>query len=593
MDNLKKEPYIQFLNFLKSKELLAGLDYYLFNWLVETGSLQKKPCFFISLALLFMAKKEGSLCLDLSPENAGLQEKLKLLEDLFLLDLKEEFKEFKNSNENFLNNLKEFSKVLNSNFIQNPEDFKPLILENNKLYFQKYFAQEKLLKAALDKLTSQTLSPLNFYQEKLNPSLNDLQKQAVSHALKNRVSVISGGPGTGKTFTLQEVLKQLFLNGISPQKVALAAPTGKAASRMQEVFTPLKSQYPQLNEAQTLHRLLSFKPFKQAFTYHQDNPLPYDVIILDEVSMIGVELMNQFLLALKPSTRLILTGDQHQLPSVDAGHVLSWLVIDYLKDNTTFLTQSYRSKGLAHSLANKINQVGLNQNKEEDEKNTSNIKSIVEQFPFGSSLFSAKEKNTLKEEENCRFISLAQVPFLTLLEQWVKDYLKPALEKPTPQEQLEVLEKVQILCYQKKGLKGTTGINQAIFNILGGSFKGHFPLLITHNDYDLQLFNGDIGILHQNSVYFSKKNTQQEAKVFSFALINNFEPSFALTVHKSQGSEYDHVLIILPDDKDNPLLTRELLYTALTRSKKSVVIYGTKEVLEKNIQKKIIRQWGG
>ena len=153
------------------------------------------------------------------------------------------------------------------------------------------------------------------------------------------------------------------------------------------------------------------------------------------------------------------------------------------------------------------------------------------------------------------------MPFLTLLEQWVKDYLKPALEKPTPQEQLEVLEKVQILCYQKKGLKGTTGINQAIFNILGGSFKGHFPLLITHNDYDLQLFNGDIGILHQNSVYFSKKNTQQEAKVFSFALINNFEPSFALTVHKSQGSEYDHVLIILPDDKDNPLLTRELLYT--------------------------------
>ncbi len=466
----------------------------------------------------------------------------------------------------------------------------------------------------------------------LAPKPNTMQQLAIDKSSQHALSIIIGGPGTGKTFTVAKLVTSLQKGhehkrkqdpNLPPLSITLTAPTGKAAQRMQESLRislqkSLQHEEITLDNAKTLHRLLGIGS-DGIPRYHAKNPLPDDLIIVDEASMLGLELASQLVNAIKPTGRLILLGDANQLAAVDAGSVLSDLcAVTLLQPYITELTESKRfdSNSVVGQFALAIQQ---NLPAPKKIKLIQRLLQPIDLQPINPSQNAnthdlvAKKQQTKQQIANIPFYpidassslpavfnQLAQPyhPFFALMQQW---YSKPVniFEANNRKGLFEVFDRYRILCAGHQGQLGTQSINQKMslafteFSKITRT-KAYFyhglPIIIQNNDYQLGLFNGDIAIclLYQGQLYacFAEK-------VIPIQRLSreSCDYAYAMTIHKSQGSEF-HTVAICIDKAHTRLLSQALIYTAVTRSKSALSIYSAKENFELAVTQKAVRQTG-
>lgn len=462
----------------------------------------------------------------------------------------------------------------------------PLVLSNNKLYLQRYFQYESRLAKQISVIAKKegglTLDPdvldKYFGKESGEKYEIDWQRRAAEVALKQNLTIISGGPGTGKTTTIVKILAILLEKLGKETKIVLAAPTGKAAMRLREsvgnslaslpISSSIKNSIP--TEAVTLHRLLGVRPKSPQFRHNSENPLLWDVVIVDEASMVDLAMMSKLVDALRPDTRLILLGDKDQLSSVESGAVLADC-IKSLPANTVELQKSYRFDAGIKQFAQ-----GVIQNDVDKVWQVLNDKQIT-------------NVNVLKENI-VKIVGKRYSDYMNTVDQVAEQGLQKIFDQ---------FAKFKVLCGVRKGPFGVEGINRKVeeyliskgFDCEDQWYSGR-PVLITRNDYSLGLYNGDVGICLADperggfKVWFEQTNGN--FRCFPPFRIPACETVYAMTIHKSQGSEFEDVLVILPT-QDSRVLSRELIYTGVTRAKKNVTISTGKEILNLVLERKVER----
>jgi exodeoxyribonuclease V alpha subunit len=461
-----------------------------------------------------------------------------------------------------------------------PGGWNPLILDDaGRLYLQRYWRYEQELAAGICTRLAAPATDLDEARlstaiERLLPSSDDRtadQRRAAAAALRSRFCVITGGPGTGKTRTISVILTLLAEFSPEPPRVLLAAPTGKAAARMTEALSQTTH-----HTAVTLHRLLGIRPQSATPWHHAGNPLVADVVIVDEASMIDLALMAKLFAATPPSARLILLGDRDQLASVEAGHVLGDICEAAANGGARFhaLQRNFR-----FSSESGIQKLSSAVNRGETEA--------------ALALLAAPTGNLTGRALPAPGALAAQ------LREMVLQAHRRTMEAPTPDDALAAQSAFRILCAIRKGPYGVDHLNRVAESILAGFIQPagrHYPgrpIMILQNDYNLGLFNGEIGVILPNPsepgelrAFFPDANGK--VRNFHTARLPEHETAWAMTVHKSQGSECDRVLLILPD-RDNPVLTRELVYTGLTRARTAAEVWYNAPVLKTAIARRTVR----
>ncbi len=475
----------------------------------------------------------------------------------------------------------------------------PLVLFDDKLFLYRYFHYEFRLAEQIRSLAEKEHFPTEdgkalldalFPPENLAPEEKDLQKEAARLTLTRQFAIISGGPGTGKTTTVVKILA-LLLGDTQAQKEAipkimLAAPTGKAAMRLGEsvsgsiekldIDNDIKEAIPRT--AITIHRLLGVRQNSCRFIHNSDNPLDCSIVVVDEASMVDVALMSKLVDALPLSCRLILLGDKDQLASVESGAVLSELLAG-LPQCGVHLEKSYRFNP-------NIRELSLSVNKGNPD--------IAWKF-FGES---AQENLCLLSHDWFTFLGQGFIPYMKAVQDAVR---KNTPGKGRVEPLFEALRSFQILCATRKGQRGVEQINQDLVRFFvrknlcypgrDGWYAGR-PVMITRNDYQLGLFNGDVGIClpggtEEKLVWF--EHHEKGLIAVPYGRLPEHETSFAITIHKSQGSEFDKVAVLLPE-KDHQGLSRELLYTGITRAKEKVWLLAEKDIFTAAVTRPVSRR---
>ena len=465
----------------------------------------------------------------------------------------------------------------------------PLVIFNDALYLSRYFRYEQRLAKQLA-----ALSEISYHIEGLDERLNtffpsnslshDQQREAARVTLCKGLSIISGGPGTGKTTTVTRIAALLLeYYGLS-YKIALAAPTGKAAMRLRDsianqvsslrISESIREALPR--EAVTLHRLLGVQKQSAKFTHNAENPLPWDTVIIDEASMVDLAMMSKLVDAIAPQARLVLLGDKDQLASVESGAVLSECV--------RVLTSNVTELRIAHRF-----------NRE--------ISSLAQSVRDGD----AKHVQQALDDVEANSISWCGSNWLLKSTEQYANYLDTVRRTVAPhglKKLFRVLNSFRLLCAVKNGRFGINGITERIEHILArrgfGSIQQEWspgrPIMITQNDYDLGLFNGDMGICLADSdkeneygIWFERE--ANEFQRFLPARLPSHQTAWAMTVHKSQGSEFTRVMLVLPQ-VETPVVTRELIYTGITRARENVQICAESELLRRAIERSSIRLSG-
>jgi exodeoxyribonuclease V alpha subunit len=503
-----------------------------------------------------------------------------------------------------------------------PGEYKPLILDDsNRLYLHRYWRYEEELAGAILKRAAAADFDRAVLQQGLDrlfpdrSAEKDWQRVAALAAVTRRFCVISGGPGTGKTSTVVKVLALLLeQRGADGCRIALAAPTGKAAARLKESIVAgaacadeVRGLIPE--DVLTLHRLLGYLKGSCSFRHNRDNPLPYDIVIVDEASMVSLPLMAKLVDALRQDARLILLGDRDQLASVEAGAVLGDICnshrshgfsSDFVALAAAVAGDRLEAKEPAPPLADAVVQL----QKSYRFSATSGIGKV------GALVNEGNGAGALSVFEGGEFsdIALADTPPAAGLADALADKIvagfRSYLKKDSAQEAFTEFGRFRILCAMRSGPFGVEAVNRLVKERLakaglihpGGRWYAGEPVMITCNDYNIGLFNGDVGLILPDPDSggdlraFFPSGTGTMRKVLPLRLPEH-EPAFAMTVHKSQGSEFDNVLLILPD-RDTPILTRELIYTGITRAKKSVELLGGGELFVTAVKRRIERRSG-
>lgn len=518
----------------------------------------------------------------------------------------------------------------NSPVVGRPGDFKPLVLdESGRLYLHRYWKYETALAETIARLAKGS-APLVDHQElqkgltRLFPRNGgvdiDWQLVAAFAAIRKQLCIISGGPGTGKTRTVV-VLLALLLEQHPTIRVALAAPTGKAAARLHEALKQAKASLPCAQsakdrlpaEASTIHRLLGSIPDSAFFRHDAENPLPFDAVVVDEASMVDLALMAKLVAAVPDSARLILLGDKDQLASVEAGAVLADLCNggeqhgfsdEFLKEFKALTGQELPSE----AGAGKVSELGdciIELRKNYRFGDQSGIYLLSRAVNGGDS---AKALEVLSKPDGSGNSQVCWKPLPAPAA--LKAALKPILlsryqdylQASNPAEALSALGRFRVLCALRNGPYGVEGLNRLIEEILseegliekGGLFYAGRPLMIVRNDYNLKLFNGDIGVVLPNESQELRAcfaGPEQTIRDFMPLRLPEHETAYAMTVHKSQGSEFEKVLLVLPGE-DSPVLTRELVYTGLTRASKEVELWSDPGIFSTAIRRRISRRSG-
>ena len=479
---------------------------------------------------------------------------------------------------------------------QQTQGIAPFIFENQQLYLYRYWQLEQAVATQIARIKSQAITPVNLSERDHNLLTDPQQKQALEMVAKQGLNIITGGPGTGKTYTLAHMIAVLH-EALPNIRIAMAAPTGKAAQRMQEALQKaLHSEKLQAFELETLkqvqpvtlHRLLGLGRLGRP-RFHAKQPLPYDVIVVDEASMLDLSLSQMLLAAVPDSARLILLGDADQLASVDVGTVLADLQqTSVLADNRVNLitTRRFASGARIGAMAHFIQQEHV-------------PASVLNQFE--QQVVAASELQVIAldqvEIDQLQLQYLPEINPTTGLQldpyydqlmygyQAYADAIKQAQDQTDfeqyVQQAIQHFDHYRILTAIRHGDLGLNKINQqieqrflaSVGKLKQGDWYTGRPVMMTYNDYQLGLSNGDIGICFwreregqsQFEVYFPSL----EKWVLATRLPKSIETAFALTIHKSQGSEFTHTAVVLDQQAKN-LLSKELIYTAITRAKKVV-----------------------
>jgi exodeoxyribonuclease V alpha subunit len=632
-DGLEKDTIAPLVPFIRRLEL-SLLDYMTIRDLIEISGCRGDLPIAVVLMAMFVGLQEGSLCLNLDQRQ-------------FLNHLPGDDREtVKAIFDDFLSGLAagRYQKLITTN----SGEYLPLILDGSSggdlLYFQKYHVHEKRLKDRMEGFLKATVS-LSLSDQKIDALINGIyadrhairvgpsntpiardpqQIEAIRLALKSQFSIISGGPGTGKTSLMVNILRCLVREGIPVSRIILGAPTGRAAQRMTETLQNNIASIQEFSaddavlldlKGSTLHKILGYRSYQHEFNYRETNPLPASVVVVDEVSMVDVVMLDKFLQAIDPAqTKLILLGDKNQLPSVEAGAVFAEMIPDgtraaRFEERFVVLQKVYRSGTNLRELANQTNRGSF-----------PSFKAVA----FDKALSQSSDRWAFVDAE-----SFGQ--WQEYLHQWVNaQYLSPipggeesyaalikragemTAEHITSSEEgrsllsriFSVVERARILSLLRNGMYGCTVINDVIADHLIHSFDPAVQrqsdvfsgamVIITRNDYSKELFNGDVGVVIKDAhgvyrAFFHRSGTYIS---FPVNLLPSWEYAFAMTVHKSQGSEFDDVLLVLPDDENHRLLTREIVYTGITRAKRRVLLYGSRPALNTALQRKIQRQSG-
>jgi exodeoxyribonuclease V alpha subunit len=494
-----------------------------------------------------------------------------------------------------------------------PTEFKPLVLDGReRLYLHRYWEYESNLAKAIlrraelesggmnEALLAEGLTRL--FPVNSDAAGTDGQRIAASMAVRKNFCVISGGPGTGKTRTVVALLVLLLEQaGDQPLRIALAAPTGKAAARLQESLRKWQEALPceaavrarLPTESFTLHRLLGSLPDCARSKYDAENPLPFDVVVVDEASMVDLALMARLFAATPPAARLILLGDPDQLASVEAGAVLGDICHGGAAEN-----QPARATG---PLSACMGRLKMNYRFGAD----NGILALSQSIHDGD----ADRVVGLLRETGAGFAGIigAALPARGQLKARMRErvvaFFRAVLEAGDPAAALKALNRYRILSPLRQGPYGVASLNQMGEEILRETqlipgrdpwYAGR-PILITRNDATLKLFNGDIGLLLPEASSGELRawflDGGQIARSLLPVRLPAHETAFAMTIHKSQGSEFEEVLFILPDH-DYPVLTRELLYTGVTRASQRVEIWHEESILRAAVGRRIERTSG-
>jgi len=460
----------------------------------------------------------------------------------------------------------------------------PLILEQNRLYLHRYWTYEQRLAKQLLALSQQPVATeaserlLDQYFPAIDADF-DWQRQAAKSAVSQALTIITGGPGTGKTTTVVKILAVLQEISAPPLHVALAAPTGKAAMRLQQSIAANKAALPGTpaikalipEKVTTIHRLLGAKPPSPYFKHNANRALPYDLLVIDESSMVDLALMSKLVDAIKPGGRLILLGDKDQLASVESGAVLADLT-QSLPGQTVELLKAHRFKAEIKCLANAVN----------DQQG---------ELAWGL-LESGDGDVSLLRVDPIGYIVEHYLTYLALMHN--------GADFPTI---FAAFNRFKVLCANQRGPNSVSDINSRVEHALAdlskirlaGTWYAGRPVMINANNPALQLFNGDIGLClpdaeadGQLRVFFLSGDY---VKKISPARLQACETVYAMTIHKSQGSEFEQVLIMLPE-RINPVLSKELLYTGITRAKTQVKVFCDQSLFMASVARKVQRHSG-
>ena len=465
-----------------------------------------------------------------------------------------------------------------------------LRVEAGLVYLHRYWAEEGAVVDDLRERTVRAAPPVDENRlaaalDRLFPESFDEQRRAAEQSARRWTSVITGGPGTGKTTTLARLLAVLADQSTptgSPLRIALAAPTGKAAARMSQALgrAVAATEFPLPDAdkravdglaASTLHRLLGFRPDNHSrFRHHRGNRLPYDVAVVDETSMVSLTMMARLIEAIRPDARLILLGDPDQLASVEAGAVLHDVVAGF------------------------------------DDRTPSPVSRLATSHRFGAQIGALAAAVRDGEADVAWDLLSAGGASVELVDPGDVDRIRDVL-LPGPralraaalagdhEAAVKALNSHRLLCAHREGPFGLHLWNDRIeqwlredagLDWLPARYPGQ-PLLQTSNDYGLRLWNGDTGVVlggEERRAVFDDGGT---GRVVSLARLSDVEVAHALTVHRSQGSEFGTVVVVLPEP-DSRLLTRQLLYTAITRAVDKVYVVGN----EASVKEAVRRQAG-
>ena len=463
-----------------------------------------------------------------------------------------------------------------------------LHLDDDLLYFDRYWLEER--QVATDVLTLARARSSRQLPDiaRLFPAGYDEQRRVAEVALSQGLTVLTGGPGTGKTTTVARLLallaEQAELEVKPPLRIALAAPTGKAAARLQEA---VQAEVDKLSSADrvrlqglratTLHRLLGPLPRTSArFRHHRENRLPHDVIVVDETSMVSLTMMARLVEAVRPDSRLLLVGDPDQLASVEAGAVLADLVEGLSARGDTpvaKLITPHRFGASIGALALAIRVGDANR--------------AIDVLNAGG-----EHIEWVDTEEPADALRRVLVPHAIRL--------REAAVLGNKQAALTTLDEHRLLCAHRRGPHGVAYWNRQVERWLAeetdaplwASWYAGRPVLVTANDYGLRLYNGDIGVtVLRDGVLRAVMAGADGPAEFATSRLADIETMHAMTIHKSQGSQVSEVTVLLPPT-DSRLLSRELLYTAVTRAKTKVRVVGSAEQLRAAVGRRAARASG-
>ncbi|MGN6869168.1 MAG: exodeoxyribonuclease V subunit alpha [Solirubrobacteraceae bacterium] len=431
----------------------------------------------------------------------------------------------------------------------------PLRLLGTRLYLDRYWRDERSVAADLNALTA-----------------------------NQRLEVIAGGPGTGKTTRVARMVSEMIeaaaASGSRPPLVALAAPTGKAAVRLQEAVHEQSAHLSSLR-ALTLHRLLGWRPGSHSrFAHHRGNRLPHDVVIVDETSMVSLSLMARLVEAVRRDARLVLVGDPDQLTSIEAGVVLADIVA--VGRGVVVLEHGHRFGGAIARLAAAI-RAG---DGDATVAALGDAPDEVRWLPIDLSAGGGEAEVRLVRER-----AVAAGRAVTV-----------AAREGAGREALEALARFRLLCAHRRGPYGVSDWTSRVQGWLGAEiadldleqrdYVGR-PLLITDNDYELGLYNGDTGVIVQDPAGHASAAFERGRELLHFSplRLGAVDTVYAMTIHKSQGSQFDTAAVLLPAPESR-LLTRELLYTAVTRARRELIVVGSEESVRHAVARPVARASG-
>jgi len=480
---------------------------------------------------------------------------------------------------------------------------RPLRLIGTRLYLDRYWRHERAIVSDLKARVA--AAPPTVDRPALDAGLgrlfsgdgdgDDLQREAAATAVERRFSVVAGGPGTGKTTTVARILVLLHQQADAwqqaPPRVALAAPTGKAAARLGEAVHAEAARLdvdPKVRDAlvatpaSTLHRLLGWQPGSQSrFRHDATNQLPHNVVIVDESSMVGLSMMAKLLAAVRPTARLVLVGDQRQLASVEAGAVLGDIVASGLP-GIVVLRQVHRYGGGIATVAEAIE--------------SGDGDAVVDALRSNPADVTWHQVDTGANPTRSPELAIVRRDVVAAAGRVVG-----AAAAGDGAAALSALRSVQVLCAHRRGPAGAAFWRFEIEQWLRAALPGYGgavwypgrPLLVTENDYSLGVFNGDTGVVIDEGGGRLRAVFERRGQPLSLrpTRLSSVESLYAMTIHKAQGSQFSSVVVRLPEPT-SPVLTRELLYTAVTRAEEQLTVIGSEAAVRAAVGRPVARASG-